>query len=130
MACSCCAFGDIGSTPTEPRRWSCLTTSRCSITNGARHSMLGQISPAAFERRASAVGMDAMENRQERGFPQRPAPLVLCRERRSDDEQQSTQRNRPLNRIRPTWGGMITPLSASRYLLRRRIRKMTRPARL
>jgi putative transposase len=39
-----------------------------------RHSTIGQISPAAFERRAIAEGMDAMENRTERGFPQRPHP--------------------------------------------------------
>jgi transposase InsO family protein len=42
-----------------------------------RHSTLGQISPAAFERRAVAAGMDAMENRSERGFPQRPHPSSL-----------------------------------------------------
>jgi transposase InsO family protein len=39
-----------------------------------RHSTLGQISPAAFERRAVAEGVDAMENRTERGFPRRPRP--------------------------------------------------------
>jgi Integrase core domain len=38
-----------------------------------RHSTLGQISPAAFERRA-VRGVDAMENRRERGFPPRPHP--------------------------------------------------------
>ena len=36
-----------------------------------RHSTLGQISPAEFERRA-ARRVDPVENRQERGFP--PAP--------------------------------------------------------
>ena len=41
-----------------------------------RHSTIGQISPAAYERRAREAGMDAMENRQERGFPQRPHPSV------------------------------------------------------
>ena len=40
-----------------------------------RHSTLGQISPAAFERRAVEEGMDAMENCPERSFPQRPHPL-------------------------------------------------------
>jgi transposase InsO family protein len=40
-----------------------------------RHSTLGQISPAAFERRAAEAGVDAMDNRQERGFPPRPHPL-------------------------------------------------------
>jgi transposase InsO family protein len=42
-----------------------------------RHSTIGQISPAAYERRARAEGMDAMENRTDRGFPQRPHPSVL-----------------------------------------------------
>ena len=37
-----------------------------------RHSTLGQISPAAFERRATEEGMDPMENRTERGFPHAP----------------------------------------------------------
>jgi transposase InsO family protein len=39
-----------------------------------RHSTLGQISPAAFERRATIEGVDPMENRQRRGFPQAPHP--------------------------------------------------------
>ena len=39
-----------------------------------RHSTLGQISPAEFERRKSEEGMDPMENRIERGFPQAPHP--------------------------------------------------------
>ena len=42
-----------------------------------RHSTIGQISPAAYERRARATGMDAMENRTGRGFPQRPHPSLL-----------------------------------------------------
>jgi transposase InsO family protein len=42
-----------------------------------RHSTLGQISPAAFERRAREEGIDAMENRTDRGFPPRPHPLVF-----------------------------------------------------
>ena len=55
-----------------------------------RHATLGQISPAAFERRAAARAVDAavpmdaksaptrdVENRQERGFPQRPQPSFL-----------------------------------------------------
>ena len=41
-----------------------------------RHSTIGQISPAAYERRAREEGMDAMENRTERGFPPRPHPSV------------------------------------------------------
>ena len=34
------------------------------------HSTLGQISPAAFERRANEEDVDPMENRQGRGFPE------------------------------------------------------------
>ena len=44
-----------------------------------RHSTLGQISPAVYERRAREEGMDAVENRQERGFPPRPHPSVFMR---------------------------------------------------
>jgi putative transposase len=52
-----------------------------------RHSTLGQISPAAFERRANEEGVDAMENRPERGFPQRPHPsLFRQREERRTEE--------------------------------------------
>ena len=42
------------------------------------HSTLGQINPAAFERRANEEGVEPMEpvgNRQGRGFPQAPHPL-------------------------------------------------------
>ena len=39
-----------------------------------RHSTLGQISPADFERRQHEEGMDPMENRIERSFPQAPHP--------------------------------------------------------
>jgi hypothetical protein len=41
-----------------------------------RHSTLGQISPAEFERRThvNKEGVDPMENRTERGFPQTPHP--------------------------------------------------------
>jgi putative transposase len=42
-----------------------------------RHSTLGQISPAAFERRTNEEGVDPMENRTRRGFPQAPHPLSL-----------------------------------------------------
>ena len=42
-----------------------------------RHSTIGQISPAAYERRAREEGMDAMENGQERRFPPRPHPSVF-----------------------------------------------------
>jgi putative transposase len=42
-----------------------------------RHSTLGQISPAVFERRALKEGVDAMENRPDRGFPRRPHPSMF-----------------------------------------------------
>ena len=42
-----------------------------------RHSTLGQISPAAFERRAIEEGMEPMQNRSERGFAQAPHPSSL-----------------------------------------------------
>jgi putative transposase len=42
-----------------------------------RHSTIGQISPAAYERRAREEGMDAMENRTDRSFPPRPHPSVF-----------------------------------------------------
>jgi transposase InsO family protein len=44
-----------------------------------RHSTLGQLSPAEFERRANTTqeGVDPMENRQDRGFPQAPHPSSL-----------------------------------------------------
>ena len=42
-----------------------------------RHSTIGQISPAMYERRARQEGMDAMENRTDRGFPPRPHPSVF-----------------------------------------------------
>jgi putative transposase len=52
-----------------------------------RHSTLGQISPAAYERRASEEGMDAMENRTDRGFPPRPHPSIFS----GKEERRTTQ---------------------------------------
>ena len=49
-----------------------------------RHSMLGQISRAAFERRANEEGVE---------------PVVFFNEERTDNGERSTQRNRPPNRI-------------------------------
>jgi putative transposase len=45
-----------------------------------RHSTLGQISPAEFERRATEEGADPMENRTRRGFPQAPRPYIFSKE--------------------------------------------------
>jgi putative transposase len=52
-----------------------------------RHSTIGQISPAAYERRAREEGMDAMDNRTDRGFPQRPRPSVFSEQ----EERRPTQ---------------------------------------
>ena len=54
-----------------------------------RHSTLGQISPAEFERRKNEEGVDPMENRTERDFPQAPHPLSL-----SLKEEQPTKNDR------------------------------------
>ena len=52
-----------------------------------RHSTLGQISPAEFERRKNEEGMDPMQNRIERGFAQAPHPSVFSqREERRTEE--------------------------------------------
>jgi putative transposase len=42
-----------------------------------RHSTIGQISPATYERRTIEEAVDAMENRSEPGFPHRPHPSIL-----------------------------------------------------
>ena len=52
-----------------------------------RHSTLGQISPAAFERRNHEEGMDPMQNRPERGFAQAPHPSVFSQR----EEQRTTE---------------------------------------
>jgi transposase InsO family protein len=52
-----------------------------------RHSTIGQISPATYERRAREEGMDAMEHRTGRGFPPRPHPSVLS----GNEERRATQ---------------------------------------
>ena len=48
-----------------------------------RHSTLGQISPAAYERRAPTEGMDAMENRTDTQFPTAPTPVGFLWKRRT-----------------------------------------------
>jgi transposase InsO family protein len=52
-----------------------------------RHSTLGQISPAEFERRKNEEGVEPMQNRSERGFAQAPHPSVFCQseERRTEE---------------------------------------------
>ncbi len=61
-----------------------------------RHSTLGQISPAEFERRATKneEGVDPMENRKERGFPQAPHPSVL-----SMKEEKTTKTDRLIETV-------------------------------
>jgi transposase InsO family protein len=52
-----------------------------------RHSTLGQISPAEFERRVNEEGVDPMQNRPERGFAQAPHPSSsLQREEQRTEE--------------------------------------------
>jgi transposase InsO family protein len=52
-----------------------------------RHSTLGQISPAQFERRKNEEDVDPMQNRPERGFAQAPHPSVFSQteERRPEE---------------------------------------------
>jgi putative transposase len=52
-----------------------------------RHSTIGQISPATYERRTVEEGMDAMGNRTDRGFPQRPHPSLFS----GKEERRTTQ---------------------------------------
>jgi transposase InsO family protein len=54
-----------------------------------RHSTLGQISPATFERRACKEAMDAVENCTDRSFPPRPQPSSL-----SQKEEETTKSDR------------------------------------
>ena len=62
-----------------------------------RHSTLGQISPAAFERRANEEGVEPMENRQGRGFPQAPHPLSFSM--RKEQTTRNDQLNETVHRI-------------------------------
>ena len=66
-----------------------------------RHSTLGQISPAEFERRAERRGRGSHGKPQRTRFPTGSTPIVSFNERRKDHEARSTQRHPPLNRIRP-----------------------------
>src|SRR5207248_7402885 len=52
-----------------------------------RHSTLGQVSPAEFERRKNEEGVDPMENCKERSFPQAPHPYIFSR----DEERRTTR---------------------------------------
>ena len=61
-----------------------------------RHSTLGQVSPATFERRAmkNAEGVDPMENRTKRGFPQAPHPSSV-----SMKEEKTTKTDQPTSTV-------------------------------
>ena len=61
-----------------------------------RHSTLGQISPAAFERRAREEGVDAVENRTGRRFPPRPHPSVFSGK---EEEDRFKRRSQPVHQI-------------------------------
>ncbi len=54
-----------------------------------RHSTLGQISPAAFERRAAEEGVDAMEKLPRTQFPTAPTPVICISYTRTHDEERS-----------------------------------------
>jgi hypothetical protein len=54
-----------------------------------RHSTLGQISPAEFEKRATTRRVDPVENHEERGFP--PAPHASFCTSGEDDRTKSDQ---------------------------------------
>jgi hypothetical protein len=67
-----------------------LDTDTCSYNQRRRHSTLGQISPAAFERQAAAEGMDAAipadaqnaptgiwKSRTAREIPTAPTPIIV-----------------------------------------------------
>ena len=56
-----------------------------------RHSTLGQISPADFERRKNQEGMDPMQNRPERSFAQapHPSPVSIKEDRTTKSDQRS-----------------------------------------
>jgi len=56
-----------------------------------RHSTLGQIRPAEFERRKNEEGVDPMQNRPERGLAQGSTPVISFNERRQDHEERSSQ---------------------------------------
>ena len=56
-----------------------------------RHSTLGQISPAAFERRTREKGVDAVENCTDRSFPPRPHPSPVSQ--REEEPTKSDQLN-------------------------------------
>ena len=71
-------------------------------TQRRRHSTLGQISPAACERRAERRGRGAYGKPPRARFPTGSTPVVFFNEKRTDNEERSTQRNRPLNRIMAT----------------------------
>ena len=63
------------------------------------HSTLGQISPAAFERRGERRGRGSYGKPPRTRFPTGSTPVVFFNEKRTGNEERSTQRNRPLNRI-------------------------------
>jgi transposase InsO family protein len=66
-----------------------------------RHSTLSQISPAEFERR-NEEGVDPMENRTGRGFPQAPHPSSPSTNKEETTKTDRLSENAPLNRIRPS----------------------------
>ena len=74
-----------------------------------RHSTLGQISPAEFERRTNQEGVDPMKNRTRTRFPtgSTPVRLVQNEERRKNEEinaaKPSTESEQAHPRYAATW---------------------------
>ena len=67
-----------------------------------RHSTLGQISPADIRATPERRGHGSYGKPPRTRFPTGSTPIVFINERRKDHEDRSTQRHRPLNRIRPS----------------------------
>jgi putative transposase len=105
--------GERFETTRMPRR-PCSTTSRCSKKQRRRHSTLGQISPAEFERRATADGharcrCRGRRDRVRRALDSRADAIVQCAHTASSEstaltptERNLTDGTRPRDRIKPT----------------------------
>ena len=72
-----------------------------------RHSTLGQISPAAFERRAARRGRGRHGKPHRTQFPTGPHPSSVSRKQERTTKNDQAQRNRPLNRIKPNQAAFV-----------------------
>ena len=64
-----------------------------------RHSTLGQISPVALSGAQNEEGVEPVENRKERGFPQAPHPSSLPMKEEKTMRPDQLSDTLPLNRI-------------------------------